>query len=251
MVKNHRGDCFNNTYEMCKAWGIDYRLFSERRKRGWNLMRSLITPNCEGTTIFDHEGNIYECEAEMCQNWGISQSAFSGRRKRGWSLKDALTIPAMKTDDAHKIIELVEQYEPEDILQAISEFKERHGTMRRRNRYRKHSTGPCKNPVRDHLGHTFKNKREMCRFWKQDFQLFHSRDNIDWPIEYALTYPKGGPYVFHDHNGNDFLSIAKMCNYYDIDKAVFKKRMDNGWTLKDALTLPTEKPITKKTNRIS
>ena len=117
MVKDHRGDCYNNTFEMCNAWGVDYRLFSERRKRGWSLMRSLITPNYEGTTIFDHEGNIYTNEAAMCQNWGISQPAYVSRRKRGWSVQDALSIPVMKTDDMHKIIEIVEQYEPEDILQ--------------------------------------------------------------------------------------------------------------------------------------
>ena len=73
----------------------------------------------------------------------------------------------------------------------------------------------------------------------------------DWPMEYALTYPKNSSYVFHDHNGNDFLSIAKMCNYYDIDKAIFKKRMDNGWTLKDALTLPAEMPIAQRIDKIS
>lgn len=117
-------------------------------------MRSLITPNCEGTTIFDHEGNIYTNEAAMCQNWGISQPAYVSRRKRGWSVQDALSIPVMKTDDMHKIIEIVEQYEPEDVMLAINEYKERHGSLRRRNRYRKHSTGPCKNPVRDHMGHT-------------------------------------------------------------------------------------------------
>ena len=251
MVKDHRGDCYTNTFEMCNAWGVDYRLFTERRQRGCGLMRSLITPSCEGTTIFDHEGNIFENEAAMCENWGISQPAYVGRRKRGWSVQDALTIPVMKTDDMHKVIEIVEQYEPEDVIRAISEYKERHGSLRRRNRYRKHSTGRSKKPVRDHLGHSFLNKREMCRFWKQDYQLFHNRDMSDWPMEYALTYPKNSSYVFHDHNGNDFLSIAKMCNYYDIDKAIFKKRMDNGWTLKDALTLPAEMPIAQRIDKIS
>ena len=45
MVKDHRGDCYTNTFEMCNAWGVDYRLFTERRQRGWGLMRSLITPS--------------------------------------------------------------------------------------------------------------------------------------------------------------------------------------------------------------
>lgn len=62
----------------------------------------------------------------MCENWGF-QPAYVGRRKRGWSVQDALTIPVMKTDDMHKVIEIVEQYEPEDVIRAISEYKERHG----------------------------------------------------------------------------------------------------------------------------
>lgn len=69
-------------------------------------------------------------------------------------MQDALSIPVMKTDDMHKITEIVEQYEPEDVMLAINEYKERHGSLRRRNCDRQHSTGPCKNPVRDHMGHT-------------------------------------------------------------------------------------------------
>lgn len=63
---------------------------------------------------------------------------------------------------------------------------------------------------------------------------------------YALTYPKGGPYVFVDHNGNEFKSLAKMCNYYDIDRKVFRDRMNSGWSLKDALTMASESPIVEK-----
>lgn len=66
-------------------------------------MRSLITPNCEGTTIFDHEGNIYTNEAAMCQNWGISQPAYVSRRKRGWSVQDALSIPVVNYPDSKEI----------------------------------------------------------------------------------------------------------------------------------------------------
>ena len=63
---------------------------------------------------------------------------------------------------------------------------------------------------------------------------------------YALTYPKGGPYVFVDHNGNEFKSLAKMCNYYDIDRKVFRDRLNSGWSLKDALTMAAESPIVEK-----
>lgn len=248
---NHRGDCFKSTFEMCQTWGIDYYLFAERRKRGWSLQQALLTPICEGSTVFDHEGHIFANEQAMCENWGINHRTYENRRKRGWNLRDALSVQVMKPDDTQRVMHIVEQYEAEDILRAINEFQEKHGAMRKRNRTRRNSSGPIKNPIKDHKGHTFANKKEMCRFWNIDFQVFHNRDNDDWPMCYALTYPKGGPYIFRDHNGNDFRSIAKMCNYYDIDKKTFKSRMDNGWTIKDALTLPTERPIIGKPEMIS
>lgn len=244
MVKDHRGDTFANEMLMCKAWGINYELFCERRNRGWSLQSSLLTPNCEGTTIFDHVGNVYLTENDMCRAWGISLSAYKGRRLRGWSLKDALIIETISGDDKSRVASVIERYNPEDILRAIELYRNNYGELRpRKKKKRKHSTGPAKFKVYDHVGHGFRNKKEMCLFWNMDFQLFHSRDMIHWPYCYALTYPKNGPYVFTDHNGNQFKSIAKMCNYYDIDKKVFKERMDNGWKLKDALTLPSEPPI--------
>ena len=91
----------------------------------------------------------------------------------------------------------------------------------------------------------------MCKFWGIEYKVFHNRDMNDWPICYALTYPKGGPYVFRAHNGNEFRSLAKMCNYYDIDRKVFRDRMDHGWNLKDALTMASERPIVNKDTLIS
>lgn len=32
MVKDHRGDFYSNTFEMCNAWGVDYRLFQKEDK---------------------------------------------------------------------------------------------------------------------------------------------------------------------------------------------------------------------------
>jgi hypothetical protein len=65
MIKDHRGDCFKSTFEMCQAWGIDYYLFAERRKRGWSLQQALLTPTSEGSTVFDHEGHVFANEQAM------------------------------------------------------------------------------------------------------------------------------------------------------------------------------------------
>ena len=79
MVKDHRGDTFVSELEMRNSWGIDYRLFRERRRRGWNLRQSLSTPFYEGTTVFDHLGNAFESEAEMCEAYGISHYTYTAR----------------------------------------------------------------------------------------------------------------------------------------------------------------------------
>lgn len=244
MIKDHRGDTFQSEMQMCRAWGIDYQLFCQRRQRGWSIQTSLLTPNCQGTTVFDHEGNVFATELDMCKAYGIASVTYKQRRRRGWNLQEALTIEPMLSDDKSKVTEIIEKYNPEDILRAIELFRENYGELRpRKKTHRKYSTGPAKARVYDHKGHGFRDKKEMCTFWKCDYRLFHSRDMIGWPYCYALTYPKYGPYSFTDHNGNSFRSIAKMCNYYDLDKNIFKERMDDGWTLKDALTLPTEPPF--------
>lgn len=80
MVKDHRGDTFVSEMEMCNSWGVDYRLFKERRRHGWNLRLALTTPFYEGTNIFDHKGN--------------DRKVFRVRMNSGWTLKDALTMIA-------------------------------------------------------------------------------------------------------------------------------------------------------------
>ena len=201
--------------------------------------------------MFDHLGNAFESEAEMCEAYGINHYTYTARMKRGWNRGEALTIEPYKPDEMQAVLKEVERYDPEDVMRALSDYKRR-GMLRKRKTFQsKNSRGPIRPPVKDHQGHSFKNQNEMCKFWGIEYKVFHNRDMNDWPICYALTYPKGGPYVFRDHNGNEFRSLAKMCNYYDIDRKVFRDRMDHGWNLKDALTMASERPIVNKDTLIS
>ena len=246
MVKDHRGDTFASELEMCNAWGIEYRLFKERRRHGWSLRQSLSTPYWEGTTVFDHLGNKFSSEDDMCDAYGISHGTYTARLKRGWNREEALTVEPYKPDEMQTLLKEVERYDPEDVMRALNDYKKR-GMLRKRKKFQSEiSRGPIRPPVKDHKGHTFKNQNEMCKFWGIEYKVFHNRDMNYWPICYALTYPKGGPYVFVDHNGNEFKSLAKMCNYYDIDRKVFRDRMNSGWSLKDALTMASESPIVEK-----
>ena len=246
MVKDHRGDTFVSEMEMCNSWGVDYRLFKERRRHGWNLRLALTTPFYEGTNIFDHKGNVFQSEYEMCEAYGIEHSTYIIRRKRGWSREEALTVEPYNPGQMQSLLREVEKYDPEDVLRALEDSKKR-GLLRRRKEFGSpNSRGPVRPPVKDHKGHSFKNQNEMCKFWGIEYKVFHNRDMNYWPLCYALTYPKGGPYVFMDHVGNEFKSLAKMCNYYDIDRKVFRDRMNSGWALKDALTMAAETPIVEK-----
>lgn len=45
MVNDHRGDTFVSELEMCNSWGIDYRLFRERRRRGGTSGSHCLRPS--------------------------------------------------------------------------------------------------------------------------------------------------------------------------------------------------------------
>lgn len=188
--------------------------------------------------VIDHNGKAYSDEKKMCEAWEINYSAYQARRKRGWSLKDALTLKSQKPDNMQNVIQIVEQYEPEDVLRALEEYEKNHGKLRPRKNRSVEAPGNRDNYVYDHEGHFFRNKREMCDYWKIPFSVFHNRDIDGWPYCYSLTYPKGGPYVFADHENREFKSIGKMCKFHGIGKYEFAQRMNDGWSLKDALTLP-------------
>lgn len=93
--------------------------------------------------------------------------------------------------------------------------------------------------VKDHLGNTYANIKEMCNRYGFSLNTYYTRLNLGWDIEKILTTPLKTN-ATKDHLGNEYPSIKAMCKAYNINCSTFQDRLKNGWSLEDALTKPLE-----------
>lgn len=249
-VKDHKGNWYPNKIKMCKAYGIDYMLFSERMKRGWSIRQCLETPIEHGCCVIDHEGNQFHSEEEMADAWGINYSAYTYRRKRGWTLEEALTIPKFQAKNKERLVSAIQDLDVDDLEEAIRLFRQTyHRDIKKHNRRRRvHKSGPVTS-CHDHCGNAFSSRKDMCEYWHISFTVFNNRTHDMWPLEYALTYPKGQYCAFYDHCGNEFRSIAKMCKFWNVPQSEFCDRMNDGWGLERSLCEKTPTPNIRQQNR--
>jgi hypothetical protein len=93
--KDHLGNEFKSTAEMCRFYDVSKQTYGMRLKRNWSLEEALegrkhkITirrPNKRGIKCQDHLGNEYISVAAMCKAWNIERSVFQMRRKSNWTL---------------------------------------------------------------------------------------------------------------------------------------------------------------------
>lgn len=93
----------------------------------------------------------------------------------------------------------------------------------------------------DHLGTTFKSKKEMCKHWGISVRSFDERISKGWPLQEALETPIKPGYQkdIGDHLGNKFESVLKMCKYWGVSFAAYNSRIAKGYTLEQALTIPS------------
>ena len=94
----------------------------------------------------------------------------------------------------------------------------------------------------DHLGNAFKNTREMCSFWKVNYETFKSRIRHGKSLKEALTIANNGVKKEHrDHLGNRFESLSSMLSYYKIKESTYHGRLKLGWNLEEILTTPLDR----------
>lgn len=93
--------------------------------------------------------------------------------------------------------------------------------------------------VKDHLGNTYANVKEMCKHYGFSLNTYYKRLNLGWDIEKILTTPLKTN-ATQDHLGNEYPSMKAMCEAYNINYGTFQDRLKNNWSLKDALTKPLE-----------
>lgn len=90
-VKDHLGNSYKNTEEMCKKYGIKPCTYYYRRKTGMSQKAALTMPVQEAKAQTDHLGNQYVSTRQMCIAYGITQSQYEQRMERGWGKERALT----------------------------------------------------------------------------------------------------------------------------------------------------------------
>ena len=99
-ITDHKGNIFPSLTSMCKQYNISPSLYSYRRKKGWDLEKSLTTPvqpTSKRQVYIDHENNQFKSMAEMCTYWGIGQGTYRFRvNNSNWTMEKSLTTPADK-----------------------------------------------------------------------------------------------------------------------------------------------------------
>ncbi len=95
--------------------------------------------------------------------------------------------------------------------------------------------------VTDHLENTYRNQKDMCKYYGIKIGTFKNRRTLGWSLEEALTLPpvdiRHGNRAI-DHLGNAYLNREDMCEHYGIDVGTFYSRIGSGRTIEEALTTP-------------
>ncbi len=89
---DHKGITYASVEDMCKAYGIDCKLYRGRLKDGMSREEALTRP-LRDTSIKAPNGKTYPTKRAMCKAYGMSLSTYANRIRRGMSIEQALTIP--------------------------------------------------------------------------------------------------------------------------------------------------------------
>ena len=189
-IKDHKGNRFKSTQEMCDHYGIPLVVFRNRyNDRKFSLEKCLTMPyESKFTETIDHEGNVFNSEAEMCRFHNVKRKTFRFRRENGWSLKDSLSsenhVNKISTDHKGNTFKS---------FGAMCKHYKMH-TKIVRNRLEKgmsleKALTPYDHTVIDHLGNKFDSTKEMCKYHNINVAAYKGRLKLNWSIEEALTIP--------------------------------------------------------------
>lgn len=209
-----------------------------------------------GIPCQDHEGNQFKSISEMCRHWGITASSYQGRLERGIDQKEALTAPKTKGPAKPCKDHLGNEYPSNAHMFRkyginYTIWKYRHIT--KGWTLEKTLTTPVSDPdlagahvCRDHLGNTFRSKKDMCDYWRIPRNVFFARQKKKLSLAQCLApiqkqHPSQARKIT-DPDGNTFLNLDDMCAHWKISKAQYILNIRNGLDMRRALTEMTERP---------
>ncbi len=93
---------------MCRAYHIDYAVYTSRIAKGWAVENALTTPvrpraDSPKGKFLDHNGKAYQTFDELCKTYHMSTGCFQSRKKKGWSVKKILTTPVDHTHTGRRV----------------------------------------------------------------------------------------------------------------------------------------------------
>lgn len=252
--KDHLGNTFKSTREMCDHYGIDRQVFYGRKKLGWCLKDILTRPlDYKGgaPTVCDHLGNEFTDIGVMCKHYGVGRTTYNQRIKAGWSIKDALTkqVKNIKierktcTDHLGNVFSsqaaMCRHYGiTKDLLRSRLDL----GWSLASILENPDVINPCKKHT-DHLGKEFESLTDMLEFWGINETTYRNRIKSGMSLKECLETSNRNMKESVDHLGNKFDSVDAMCLYWNVPKTIYYARISKGKTLCETLT--TIKPNTK------
>lgn len=251
-VKDHLGNTFNTTLEMCRHYNISSSVFHSRHKlKNWSLEDALTTPvrdtkkkkPCE-----DHKGNTYPSILAMCQAYNLAPSLFYYRQKTlHWSLEDCLTTPTenYKTQGNHKATKALKDLcHNHDLTLPQYRARLKNPNWTKEDALTQPKSARPHQKITDHLGNVFPTLTAMCQHYNLKLDTYRNRLKKGYSKEEALTYKPHQSTIITDHKGNPFTSKKEMAQHYGLDLSTFTHRLGKGMTLEEALTKPITKSIT-------
>lgn len=193
-------------------------------------------------------GKRYKSRKELCEEYGVSPSTVQYRLKNGMSLEAALRLG---NEHLPRNMDLVPAG-----YRTVKEACNANGITesayygRVRRCLSPDEAISCSNmggnrgkAIVDPNGRTFSSMKDMCIFWKADYNRVYQRLRLGWSVEKALTYGQSmrgtkTTETVTDHTGKEFKSVGAMCEYWGINRGVYYSRRSLGWDLKRILTTP-------------
>lgn len=224
--KDHLGNSFKSTKEMCEYWGIKQTAFYNRVKKGLKLNEALA-PTKNRECAIDHLGNKFKSMNEMCRHWGVSSSTFLHRRENGLSIEECLIgIKPVSDHLGNKFKSIKEMCEYWGINYTTYFNRVRLGldiknvlTLNLNEQYKE---------TIDHTGMKFSSIKSMCEYWGVDTKTYGRRIVDGWSVKDALTKPI-------KNMGKDNEGIKDLCKQKGISYSGFRYRLNQGMTSEEAL----------------
>ena len=98
--KGPDGKMYASKTDMCKAYGVSWNVYKERRRRGWSMEDALTKPLAKqgrrAKPQVGPDGKQYDSTRAMCEAYGIKYSVFEARLSRGMTRDEALTYKRKK-----------------------------------------------------------------------------------------------------------------------------------------------------------